>query len=124
MRHFAKSLLDNNWPVFYTRLDDANNTGTLAGELEKAIRAHKPQQLVITAPGEWRVLQSLRAVAKQQGLSLEIRDDTHFFSTVREFAEHAKGRKQLRQRILLPRTAPKDRCLDGWQKACGWPMEL
>ena len=32
MRHFAKSLLDKNWPVFYTRLNDANNTGTLAGQ--------------------------------------------------------------------------------------------
>ena len=100
MRHFAQSLLDNNWSLIYTRLNDANNTGTLAGELAKAIEVHKPQQLVMTAPGEWRVLQSLRGVAKQHDLPLEVRDDTHFFSTVREFAEHAKGRKQLRQEFF------------------------
>jgi deoxyribodipyrimidine photolyase-related protein len=29
-------------------------------------------------------------------LPLEVRDDTHFFSTVREFSQHAAGRKQLR----------------------------
>ena len=100
MRHFAQSLLDNNWSLIYARLNDANNTGTLAGELAKAIEVHKPQQLVMTAPGEWRVLQSLRGVAKQHDLPLEVRDDTHFFSTVREFAEHAKGRKQLRQEFF------------------------
>jgi deoxyribodipyrimidine photolyase-like uncharacterized protein len=42
------------------------------------------------------VLQSLRAVATQHGLALDLRDDTHFFSTVCEFAAHADGRKQLR----------------------------
>jgi deoxyribodipyrimidine photolyase-related protein len=50
----------------------------------------------MTAPGDWRVLQSLRAVAAQHALALDLRDDTHFFSTVREFAAHAQGRKQLR----------------------------
>ena len=50
----------------------------------------------MTAPGDWRVLQSLRAVAATHTLPLEVRDDIHFFSTVRDFAEFAKGRKQLR----------------------------
>ncbi len=50
----------------------------------------------MTAPGDWRVLQALRGVAEASGKPLEVRDDRHFFSTVREFAAHAKGRKQLR----------------------------
>jgi deoxyribodipyrimidine photolyase-related protein len=41
-------------------------------------------------------LQSLRAVASHNKLPLDLRDDTHFFTTVRDFAAHAKGRKQLR----------------------------
>ena len=96
MRHFAARLKARGWPVLYTPLDAQNNVGTLAGELDQAIVQTQPQQLVMTAPGDWRVLQSLRAVARQHDLNLEIRDDTHFFSTVREFAEHAQGRKQLR----------------------------
>ena len=96
MRHFAARLKARGWPVLYTALDAVNNAGTLAGELDQAIEQTQPQQLVMTAPGDWRVLQSLRAVARQHDLNLEIRDDTHFFSTVREFAEHAQGRKQLR----------------------------
>jgi len=96
MRHFAEQLKARGWPLVYSQLDDPHNTGTLAGELSKAIAQVKPQQLVMTAPGDWRVLQSLRAVAKQHDLPLEIKDDTHFFSTVRDFAAHAQDRKQLR----------------------------
>ncbi len=96
MRHFAQALRDAGRPLDYSRLDDADNTGTLAGELRRAIAQTKPQGLVMTAPGDWRVLQALRAVAAECGLALEVRDDRHFFSTVREFADHAKGRKQLR----------------------------
>ena len=96
MRHFAAKLSARGWHVMYTALDAPNNTGTLAGELDKAIVQNRPTQLVMTAPGEWRVLQSLRTVARQHKLTLDVRDDTHFFSTVREFAEHAQGRKQIR----------------------------
>jgi deoxyribodipyrimidine photolyase-related protein len=96
MRHFADALRAQGFTVDYTRLDDPNNAGTLALELARAVARWQPAALVLTAPGDWRVLQSLRAVAAQTKLPLELRDDTHFFSTVRAFAAHAKGRKQLR----------------------------
>jgi deoxyribodipyrimidine photolyase-related protein len=96
MRHFAQALRARQWPIDYIHLDDAGNTGTLAGELHRAIAHMQPQGLVMTAPGDWRVLQALRAAATACALPLDIRDDRHFFSTVREFSEHAKGRKQLR----------------------------
>ena len=96
MRHFAKQLQTKHLPLAYTRLDDADNLGTLQLELERAIAKLQPAVLVLTAPGDWRVLQALRAAAAKHQLALELRDDTHFFSTVREFAAHAQGRKQLR----------------------------
>ena len=96
MRHFAAELRERGLPLHYTALDDPANTGKLAGELQRAIDHLQPQQLILTAPGDWRVLQALRGVAAQAGLPLDLRDDSHFFSTVREFAAHAKGRKQLR----------------------------
>jgi deoxyribodipyrimidine photolyase-related protein len=119
MRHFAQSLQANQWTVHYTRLEDTDNQGTLAKELDKAIAELKPQKLVMTAPGEWRVLQSFRAVAKQHGLTLEVRDDTHFFSTVREFAEHAKGRKQLRQEFFYRELRQKTGILMEGKKPIG-----
>jgi deoxyribodipyrimidine photolyase-related protein len=96
MRHFAQARRNLAWQVDYTVLDAADNTGTLAGELARAIARHHPTKLIMTAPGDWRVLQALRGAALQASLPLELRDDRHFFTTVRDFAAHAKGRKQLR----------------------------
>lgn len=96
MRHFAQSLRELGLPMDYTRLDAPDNAGTLALELGKAIARLQPAALVMSAPGDWRVLQSLRAVAKEHALALHLRDDTHFFSTVREFASYAQGKKQVR----------------------------
>jgi deoxyribodipyrimidine photolyase-related protein len=96
MRHFARALRAAGRPLAYTRLDDAGNRGSLAAELRAALDALAPRRVLMTAPGDWRVLQSLKAVVEQAGLSLEIREDRHFFCTVREFAAHARGRKSLR----------------------------
>lgn len=96
MRHFALHLRAQSMPVLYTRLDDANQCRSLALQLKQSITRLCPSGLVLTAPGDWRVLQSLRAVAHAEKLPLDLRDDTHFFSTVREFAAYAQGRKQLR----------------------------
>ena len=122
MRHFAETLKSQNWPLHYIQLDDAHkagNAGNLADALDKAIQTTKPQQLVMTAPGEWRVLQSLRHVAKKNKLALDVRDDTHFFSTVREFAEHAKGRKQLRQEFFYRELRQKTGILMDGKKPIG-----
>lgn len=96
MRHFAAGLRAAGRPLDYRRLDDPGNRGTLAGELADAITRLRPQRLVMTAPGDWRVLQALRAVAAAKGLPLALRDDRHFYATVREFATHARGRRPLR----------------------------
>jgi deoxyribodipyrimidine photolyase-related protein len=96
MRHFALALDLAGRPLQYTRLDDPANRGSLAAELRAALARLAPQRVVMTAQGDWRVLQALKAVAAEAGLALELRDDRHFYTTVRDFAAHAKGRKQLR----------------------------
>ena len=96
MRHFAQALQAAGRPLHYRRLDDPGNLGSLAAELQATLAKLAPQRVVMTAPGDWRVWQSLQAVVEGGGLALEIREDRHFFSTVREFAAHAKGRKSLR----------------------------
>jgi deoxyribodipyrimidine photolyase-related protein len=96
MRHFAEALRVAGRPLHYTRLDEPANRGSLLVELAAAITRLRPQALVMTAPGDWRVYQALKAVAAEHALMLEVRDDRHFYATVREFTAHAKGRKQLR----------------------------
>ena len=94
MRHFAVALRACGRPLHYTRLDDAGNRGSLAAALQAAIDALAPQRLVMTAPGDWRVWQALKAVAAGAGLALDVRDDRHFYTTVRDFAAHAKGARR------------------------------
>ncbi|MGY0193868.1 cryptochrome/photolyase family protein [Leptothrix sp. BB-4] len=96
MRHFANALQDAGRPLSYTRLDAPDNAGSLAAQLTQDIARLRPAQLVMTAPGDWRVLQAIKAVAADAGLPLDVREDRHFYVTVREFAAHARGRKSLR----------------------------
>jgi deoxyribodipyrimidine photolyase-related protein len=74
----------------------------------------------MTEPGDWRVLQALRAVAEEAGIPLEVREDRHFLCSVREFAAHAKGRKQLRMEYFYREMRRRHRVLmDGDEPAGG-----
>lgn len=96
MRHFALALREAGRTVHYTRLDDAHNRGSLAAELAAALDRLRPEALAMTAPGDHRVLRALQHTAASFGLPLDVREDRHFFCTVREFAAHARTRRQLR----------------------------
>jgi len=111
MRHFALALQAAGRPLHYTRLDADGNHGTLAAQLQADIERLKPARLVMTAPGDWRVLQALKAVAEDCAVPLEIREDRHFFVSVREFAAHARGRKSLRMEYFYREQRKRQRVL-------------
>ena len=92
MRHFRDELRRRGFTVDYRQLDDKANKGTFLEELKAAIRRHKPERIIVVEPGEYRVAEEL----KQATTKLEICTDRHFFATVEDFREYAKGRKQLR----------------------------
>ena len=111
MRHFAAELRARRRPLRYTALDDPDNRGTLAAELQAALTALRPQALVMTAPGDWRVLAALRAVAAEAGLALDVREDRHFYATVNELRIQAQGRKQLRMEFFYREMRRRHRVL-------------
>jgi deoxyribodipyrimidine photolyase-related protein len=96
MRHFALALQAAGRPLHYTRLDAPGNAGSLGAQLQADTLRLRPARLVMSAPGDWRVLKAIQAVAEANQLPLDVREDRHFFVTVREFAAHARGRKSLR----------------------------
>ena len=110
MRHFALALQEAGRAVHYTRLDASGNAGDLAAQLQADVARLKPAQLVMTAPGDWRVLQAIRTAAETEGIPLEVREDRHFFTSVREFAAHARGRKSLRMEYFY-REQRKRHCI-------------
>ena len=123
MRHFAQALRAAGHPLHYHRLDDSGAVAerpSLGAKLQADLARLTPQRVVMTAPGDWRVLQNMRAVVETAGLALEIRDDRHFFTTVREFAAHAKGRKSLRLEYFYRELRQRHHILmDGDQPAGG-----
>ena len=96
MRHFAASLREQGWQVDYVRLEDDGNTGTLTGEIERALTRHGLRHVVVTHPGEWRVLAALKDWSRHSQTLLGILEDTRFLCPIDAFALWAKGRKQLR----------------------------
>jgi deoxyribodipyrimidine photolyase-related protein len=91
MRHFAAELRDEGVRVDYVRLEDPASTGSFAGELARAVDRHRPDRVVVTEPGEWRVWDGMRRWPEMLGLPVEIREDNRFLCSRAEFARWAEG---------------------------------
>ena len=91
MRHFAVQLRAAGWQVDYVTLDDPANTGSLAGEVRRALTRHDLAGVVVTEPGEWRLLEEMRGWPET-----ELLPDDRFLADRHGFAEWAEGRKGLR----------------------------
>ena len=96
MRHFAEELREEGWQVDYAKLDDPGNSGSFTGELERAIRRHRPDRIRITEPGEHRVRAAMDTWQERFGLPVEVLPDDRFICPHERFADWASGRKQLR----------------------------
>lgn len=95
MRHFAEQLSSQGFQLRYIRLDDEDNTGSFTGELKRAVACLDPDHVVVTEPGEWRVLQAMKGWEQETGRSVEIRTDTRFIASHEDFRRWAEGRRQL-----------------------------
>ncbi|MFL1462809.1 cryptochrome/photolyase family protein [Roseococcus sp. DSY-14] len=100
MRHFARALAARGVRVDYVRLDDPANTHSFGGEVARAVARHRPARLVLTQPGEWRVLEMARRWEEEHGIPVEVREDTRFLCPLPEFFRWAHGRKQLRMEFF------------------------
>ncbi|NBN80061.1 cryptochrome/photolyase family protein [Microvirga tunisiensis] len=96
MRHFAEALRHEGWTVDYVRLDDPDNSASFTGELARALDRHGCRRVLLTEPGEWRVLEAARAWPGTLGITLDLLTDDRFLCSVAEFGAWARGRKQLR----------------------------
>jgi len=100
MRHFAAALRARGVRVDYVKLDEDGNTGSLRGEVARAVLRHKAQRVVATEAGEWRLTEDMRRWHEVLGLEVEIRDDTRFFVRRQEFFRWADGRRGLRMEFF------------------------
>lgn len=96
MRHFSKDLSEEGLNAIYVAYDAPENTGSLLSEVERIASAHGASQVIVTAPGEYRLWLEMQGWSDQLGLSVEILEDDRFLAKIDEFSAWAKGRKQLR----------------------------
>lgn len=96
MRHFAKTLEKQGWQVNYIQYNDPQNTGSFTSEIARAVKSIRPDRIVATEPGEWRVLESMRSWSEELGVPVDILTDDRFIATHQEFESWARDRKQLR----------------------------
>lgn len=71
MRHFAEKLKENGYRVIYTKLNDKQNTGSLKGEVQRILKEYPLDGMVVTHPGEYRVLTDMQTWEKDCGYPLQ-----------------------------------------------------
>lgn len=101
MRNFADELLQNGYKVNYIKLEN-NNCESLISTLNNFLAEyyHINQQnfdkIIITHPGEYRVLNDFLTFAKEYKDSFfEIVEDDRFICSISEFRSFASDKKQL-----------------------------
>ena len=94
MRHFAQELQSLGFSVHYTKLDDKQNTQNISTELLRISKSLGCEKIIITKPGEYRLLKELESIDSQ--IKLELREDDRFYCTLDEFSSWIKSSKVYR----------------------------
>lgn len=96
MRHFAKELNDNDFKTYYTQFTNKKDSFSFTSEINKIIKTRVVNKIIITHPGEYRVLQEIHSWENEFNLTVEIRADNRFLAGIEEFKNWAGEKKQLR----------------------------
>jgi deoxyribodipyrimidine photolyase-related protein len=114
MRHFAEALKKQGFNVEYTAIDARDNSGSFSGEVKRMLSKYNVDRIVVAHPGEYLVLKELRSLENELNIGIEIREDNRFLYTPDEFANWAKGHKQLRMECFYREMRKKyDILMDG-----------
>jgi len=96
MRHFADELRALGWTVDYVPLDAPHNRGNFTDQIASAIAELRPERIVVTEAGEWRVAEMFKGWSARFAMPVEILPDDRFLCTPSAFQQWAAGRKLLR----------------------------
>lgn len=94
MRHHAEEARKRGLPLYYVRLDAADDT--LASRLELKLARRRSRKMILAEPGEYRVLRDIKSACRKAEIPLAVRDNYQFFISVAEFRSWAGNRKEFR----------------------------
>ena len=126
MRHFARELEADGFTVRYVMLDEGGNTGSLKGETARAAEACAATRVVITSPGEYRLLNDMQTWAPDLQVEVDLRNDDRFLANLDDFDAWADGRKELRMEFFYREMRKKTGFLmtkDGKPEGGTWNLD-
>ena len=100
MRGLAARLRARKVRVRYVGYEDEGNTGSLIGEVRRALAEGDYDDVVVTAPGEYRLMETFDAFAAESNVPFKIREDDRYLCTAQQFAAWADGKKELRMEFF------------------------
>ncbi|TVQ41532.1 MAG: cryptochrome/photolyase family protein [Wenzhouxiangella sp.] len=96
MRHRADALREAAWTLDYHRYDPDSACQSFTDLVAEALRDREFEEIVVSWPGEWRVLDEVRGWEKTFGIPVTVLPDSRFLCPLEDFESWADGRKQLR----------------------------
>lgn len=99
MRHFRDELLLRDFPLDYLRLG-THSFSSLTAAFADAVRRYRPEKIVVTETGDYRVERALDEMARQLGIPIEWRVDQHFYINRSDFARWTVKYKELRMEFF------------------------
>ncbi|WGL59812.1 cryptochrome/photolyase family protein [Pigmentibacter sp. JX0631] len=99
-RHFAEELKEKGLNVFYIKLDDQLNSGSIRAELKKAIHKFAIKNMIITEPSEFKNKLIIEEISKQNNITIQILEDDRFFCSIVNFKKWSVGKKSLRMEFF------------------------
>ena len=100
MRAFAASLHERGVTVRYIRIDAADNSHSIVGELHRAMEAGTYAGVVLTECGEWRLAEALSTFATLAQIPVDIREDRRFICSHDRFGKWASNKRELRMEFF------------------------
>jgi len=96
MRHFADTIKASGWRVLYSKIDDPQNSHNIIGEVLRYAEKVEANELFVTKPGEWRLIELL----ENTPLKVSIIEDDRFIASHAEFENWAHDKKALRMEFF------------------------
>ena len=115
MRHFATRLRTLGWKVLYSEIDDPENSQNIIGEVLRYAEKVDADELVVTKPGEWRLIKVLEDIP----LKVAILEDDRFIASHAEFENWASDKKTLRMEFFYREMRRKTNLLMDGDKPIG-----
>ena len=100
MRGLAVRLRAKKVRVRYVGYEDEGNSGSLIGEVRRALAEDEYDAVVVVAPGEYRLMEAFEAFAAESNVPFTILDDDRYLASAQDFTVWADGKKELRMEFF------------------------